>query len=184
MIYTHGFLPLCTDIPQAPQFIGDNITCFGVTNESAQCRIQWTEPANRDSFDLDHYQLTVGSDIMNIDAKENTVIISIQMGANITLGITAVDRCGMMSASNNTISFNSSVYMESIDEPYTNPTAVESINKSCGWSESVNAGFAILALLVATFFTWSIIATVLAIKQWKTKWNYSLNSEEAGILTV
>ena len=170
------FTPLHTDTPQAPQFTRDNITCFKVTNESAQCRIHWTEPANKDSFDLDHYQLSVGNKKVNIDAKENTVIISVQMGANVTLDITAFDRCGKMSAnaSNNTILFNPNDFVETTDksDKSSYPTAsTMSPSKSCGQSGGVNAAFAILALLVTILFIWGIMATVLAIK-WKIKGKY------------
>ena len=167
-----SFTPLCADTPQAPQLIKDNMTCFRVTNMSAQCRICWTEPANKDSFDLDHYQLSVGNDKMNIDAKENEVIISVKMGANITLGITAFDRCGKMSAnaSNNTIPFNPSDFVETTDKPSESNRSIPSSSKSCGQSGGANAAFAIMALLVATFFIWSITTTVLlVIKQQKTK---------------
>ena len=155
--------------------------CFGI-NESSQCRIQWTEPANNDSFDLDHYQLSVGSDIMNIDAKENTVIISVPTVANISLGIIAVDRCGVKSASSNiTLPVNSSNYCtDSIVKPSTNLTQQKNmtIPKTCAQSSGVSAAFAILALIIIVLFITSIVLTIIIILSRKScvkvdlsKWN-------------
>ena len=51
-----------------------------------------------EAFDLDHYELIVGNHTMNIDAKENVVIILLFIEKEaVVANIMAVDRCGKKS---------------------------------------------------------------------------------------
>ena len=74
------------------------------TNSSALFHIQWELPKNMEAFDLGHYELIVGNLTVNIDAKENELIISLtikkEMPSKIIANIKAIDRCGKKSNSN------------------------------------------------------------------------------------
>ena len=51
-----------------------------------------------EAFDLDHYELIVGNHTMNIDAKENVIIIPLFTEKEaVVANIMAVDRCGKKS---------------------------------------------------------------------------------------
>ena len=151
---------LRTETPEPPRFTENE--CLGSTNASAQYRVQWKEPSNIDSFDLDHYQLTVGNDTMNIDAKENTVTVSVKTGTRTQLSIIAIDRCGVESAnSNTTITVDSSTCMEGLDPGITSRLT----GSTCVLSSSATAGITVLVLLiVALNLIWSVIVIVLIVK--------------------
>ena len=102
---------------------------------------------------------------MNIDAKENTVIISVQIVANISLGIIAVDRCGVKSASSSiTLPVNSSNYCtDGIVKPSTNLTQQNIMSTSCAQSSGVSAAFAILVLIIIALFVISIVLVIFVI---------------------
>ena len=136
------------------------MTCLGCSNNSIQYKVQWTQPGNIDSFDLDHYELAVGDDVMNVDAKENSLIVSINTSIPSTeLTLIAVDRCGMNSPIQYmTIGANCSICMES--KPSV-PRVSNTTHMDCTLSGGATAGIAVTCIIIfLLLLVWAFIATV------------------------
>ena len=122
--------------------------------------IQWALPKNMEAFDLDHYKLIVGNLTVNIDAKENELIILLttdkEMPNKIIANIIAIDRCGRKSDSN------------SMPLPILTPT--DGLENNRGTSTSTTRCICtkeIVSSIIATLLVTLIAVVVSMIIIWK-----------------
>ena len=114
----------------------------GNTNDSTLYHIEWLPPRNVRALDLDHYELIVGNYTMNIDAKENAVIISLTVTKEplkLVTNIVAVDRCGRKSIGSSEVINTTSLF-----------NMLGDLGDSCSCNKEIAITSSIIALLLVT----------------------------------
>ena len=144
------------------------------SNNSVFYRIQWIQPNNVETFDLDHYELIVGNHTMNIDAKETAVIVSLIMKkeANVFAYIMAVDRCGKKSNP-------SSKAISGLTES-RGLNGTSNINCTCTCVKEVVVSFIVTLIVTVTIVIISVLLIRIIIsctKRQKSSHNTVLNTE-------
>ena len=154
-----------TDHPQPPKLT--KITPIETTAvNSILYLIQWLPPSNIKEFDLDHYELIIMNETVNMDPKENSAIISIKKGtASIAAHITAVDRCGTKGISSSDV----------IDVPILSISGTGGLNNglvsnttstcSCGHEMVIT-----IVIMLISFITLLVVIAILIISVWKIRY--------------
>ena len=163
------------EIPQPPELT--EITLLGIqspeTNNSLLYHVQWAKPNNVEAFDLDHYELIVGSHTMNhtmrVDAKENDVIVSLTMKqetAAVVASIKAVDGCGEES---NLVS--SQPISGTTNSGGLNSTSITSCNCAC--IKKIVPSVIVTSIVTATIVISSILVLILLRQKWRRPTNFT-----------